>query len=969
MKKHLLAFVLVGLIILCSAVTGSSQMETYSDSLVNAKTNADAPANWMAAYDDIVKISTAGSVGTNPYGLKYYGDQLIVRTASTERAYNGYYWPNIPTTAGSPYAVRDGTTIMRSWVTTGNEITSFIDGQKLNANTIVRGLEKGTGMNSTGTHDTIFEMAVTVGDHYNPHLLRPTRNPDPTKYSTNPGEYGTNGKFSPGDTPFPASPEEAGIGKNGDPAAEAVYAKYKAAYNAWAIQSHSDLDVNNRFPWTELGYTYHWGQAQNVPAKLSEVQGLSEFILLGGTGNSDSTKTPSGTNEEGKVVVVGIYATQSYIYTKNDGTQLSNAADAQYGNGFASFNVTGPCNTLWAGAAFQVGARRDAGSPHTIIIGPEGLISTAENPGQGILVSSQDYTVTNAGSITANPDTKKFNIAGTENIALLFKGDAAPYSSQNRVLKNTLINSGTITSPGANGTAVESWAGDTEIINYGMITGTGTGYAIKTGAGNDTVTINGGRIDGSIDLGTGSNRFNFTLNKDTATSALIVNANTITLEGSTIAVNIARTGNIIRNNDLFLIVDAAKPILYDTKLSILNDSALPMITFTDLRSADNLKLYFAAARDNTFYTLRAGNTSLGFVLDSLANTATGDMATVIEDLDFSGNPISARQMEPTVNNGLIQTSFGIVGQYNNTVLNRIGQVQACRTEDVSMTGVSTCHETAKNAAWVQGFGSYLHQGNTGTNKGYTANVWGVSLGYDRFLSENVIAGFSFGSARNTMTTHDVNTRTDADSYQGSLYGSLARDAYYIDAILSFAYNRYDASRHIVFGGINRTAKSNYGGYQYSGYLEGGYAFKMKGVLLTPLMSLQMMHLNVEDYTETEAGALNLKVDRQSYHLFQTGLGVKVAYPILKKSVRITQELHAKWLYDFAGDAQEITSSFTGGGASFVTKGVDPSRSSGSIGAKLTIMTPINWSVSLNYDFETKPYFYGHHGWINLQYEF
>ncbi len=536
-------------------------------------------------------------------------------------------------------------------------------------------------------------------------------------------------------------------------------------------------------------------------------------------------------------------------------------------------------------------------------------------------------------------------------------------------MKNTLINSGTITAPGANGTAVESWAGDTEIINSGMITGTGTGYAIKTGAGNDTVTINGGRIDGSIDLGTGANRFNFTLNKDTATSALIVNANTVTLEGSTIAVNIARTGNIIRNNDLFLIVDAAKPILYDTKLSILNDSALPMITFTDLRSADNLKLYFAAARDNTFYTLRAGNASLGFVLDSLANTATGDMATVIEDLDFSGNPISARQMEPTVNNGLVQTSFGTIGQYNNTVLNRIGQVQACRTEDVSMTGVSTCHETAKNAAWVQGFGSYLHQGNTGTSDGYTANVWGVSLGYDRFLSENVIAGFSFGSARNTMTTHDVNTRTDADSYQGSLYGSLARDAYYIDAILSFAYNRYDASRHIVFGGINRTAKSNYGGYQYSGYLEGGYAFKMKGVLLTPLMSLQMMHLNVEDYTETEAGALNLKVDRQSYHLFQTGLGVKVAYPILKKSVRITPELHAKWLYDFAGDAQEITSSFTGGGASFVTKGVDPSRSSGSIGAKLTIMTPTNWSVSLNYDFETKPDFYGHHGWINLQYEF
>src|SRR5690606_13482221 len=146
--------------------------------------------------------------------------------------------------------------------------------------------------------------------------------------------------------------------------------------------------------------------------------------------------------------------------------------------------------------------------------------------------------------------------------------------------------------PGANGTAVAAWAGDTEIINSGTITGTGTGYANRTGAGNDTLTINDGQIDGSIDLGTGTNRFNFTLNKDMATSALIVNANTDTLKGNTLAVNVTRTGNNIRNNDSFLIVDAVQPILYNAKLSILTDSALPMITFSDWRTADNLNLYF-----------------------------------------------------------------------------------------------------------------------------------------------------------------------------------------------------------------------------------------------------------------------------------------------------------------------------------------------------------------------------------------
>lgn len=934
-------------------------METFDQSVVNAHANAAAPAGWIPPSADMFKVSAAGSVGANPYGLQYYGNpannQLIVRTVSTERAYNGYYPPNIPTTAGSNYTIFGNKDVMSSWVTTGKEMTGFIDGQGLTAGTINKGLERGLGMPDKGTHDAIFEMAVTVGDTANPNLLRPTRNPNPTVYSTNPADHGTSANF-------PATAQAAGIGAGA--AADAVFANYQKAYTDW---------MTANYPWTQLGYTYYWGQAANKPANLSEVQGMSEFILLGGAGGSDPSKTPSATDESGNVVVVGIYATQSYIYTKNDGTQLSNAVGAQYGNGFASFNVTGPCNTLWAGRDFQVGASLNpAALPNTINIAAGGSIAG----GQGILVGSQNYTVTNAGSITANAGAgaKKFNVAGSENIALLFKGDthATPGT-----LKNTLINSGTITAPGANGTAVAAWAGDTVIVNTGTIIGTGTGYAIQTGAGNDTLTVNGGEIAGRVDLGTGTDnvnvpagssaRFTFALNTD-APAAAQIKSQTVAIADNTTTVAVRTTGtNNIKNNDQFLIADATTLTLDPTKLSVVNDPALPMVTFSPQTSGN--QLFLAALRDSAFYGQRVGNASLGFVLDGLANTATGDMAFVLGALDSSGDPAGAMQMQPTVNNGPIQASFGTVSQYTNTVLDRIGQVVAARTEGIGMTGISTGDETAQSGVWAQGFGSYLHQGATGTINGYTADVRGISFGYDRHLFQNMIAGFSGGFARNNVTTNDVNTRTDADSYQGSLYGSLAKDTWYLDAILSFAYNRYDASRHIVFAGIDRTAKSNYGGYQYSGYFEGGYTFKTSGLLLTPLVSLQAMRLNLDDYTETEAGALNLKIDRQRYNLFQTGLGAKVACPVIKKSLRITPELHAKWLYDFAGDAQQATSTFTGGGASFVTTGFEPPRSSGNIGAKLTIMTQSNWSVSLNYDFEMKQDFYSHNGWVNLRYEF
>jgi hypothetical protein len=734
-------------------------METFAQSVANAHANAAEPqgtlGRWIPAADSMFKVATAGSVGANPYGLNYYNNQLIVRTASKNNNYNGYYPGTTPTTAGSNYAIFGSKSVMQAWVTTGKGMTEFVDGQGLTSETLVKGIERGLGMPDDGTHDAIFEMAVTVGDTANPYLLRPTRNPDPTQFSTDPAKHGTNAAF-------PATAQAAGIGTGA--AADAVYANYKKAYTDW---------MTANYPWTQLGYTYYWGQAANKPENLSEVQGMSEFILLGGAGNSDPTKTPSGTNESGNVVVVGIYASQSYIYTKNNG---------QYGNGFASFNVTGPCNTLWAGKAFQTGASLNpAALPNKITIAAGGAIAG----GQGILVGSQNYEVTNAGSITANAGAKKFNVAGSENIALLFKGDthAAPGT-----LKNTLINSGTITAPGANGTAVAAWAGDTVIVNTGTIigtgTGTGTGYAIKTGAGNDTLTVNGGEIAGRVDLGTGTDnvnvpagssaRFTFALNTD-APAAAQIKSQTVAIADNTTTVAVRATGTTnIKNNDQFLIADATTLTVDPAKLSVINDPAFPMFTFSPQTSGS--RLFLTALRDTAFYGQRVGNASLGFILDSLANTATGDMAFVLGALDSSGDPAGAKQMQPTVNNGPIQASFGTVSQYTNTVLNRIGQVVAARTEGIGMTGISTGDETAQSGVWAQGFGSYLHQGATGANQGYTADVWGISFGYDRHLFQNMIAGFSGAFARNNVTTNDVNTRTDADSYQGSLYGSLAKDA-------------------------------------------------------------------------------------------------------------------------------------------------------------------------------------------------
>ncbi len=888
----------------------------YPESVQLAIGHAANPAGWLAP-----SLFVIGPDAPASQGLTYDANgALIVRTAAGS-------WNFRSTFVGQPdYKIFNtaNPTGTATWVTTGNDATNFLIRNGATGATVTKLLERGLGMDTAGTHHAIIEFAVAPT---NSNLQRPTRNPDITRYL--PAAYGTGAPFV----------QPAGM-------SDTAYANFKAYYDYWMGEAYSS-DPKKMFPWTQLGYTFFWGNGFT----REQITGMSEFIMLGGT----------------DVGINGIYATQSYLYTRNDGTGFSAAENAQFGNGFASFKIDGSCDTLWAGHRFQKNVLRDAATPNRIIIENNGSVSG----GQGLLIWSLNYDVVNDGLIDG-ATIDKFNIPGTANVAVLFEGDTGTASGVPVLTGvNRIANSGTISSPG---TAIRAKAGDTLITNNAGGIISGGKYAVQTGGGNDAVTVNGGAIAGDIDLGAGSDAllvtgagdamFTFALSRDTAASARVANVETVTIaDNTTLAAKVTGTGNI-RDNDRFLIVDAPSLTVNPAGLAIQNDSALPMIAFSAEKSGTRLAL--VAARDNRYYERRSGNAQLGAVIDSLANTATGDMAAVIGVLDGSGSAGNARQLEPKVDQGAIQAGYETIRQFNNTVTSRIDQVLAGRT---GMAGVSGSDEPARHGLWAQGFGSRLRQGTRGESDGYDANIRGASFGYDRFLFPHLMVGFGGGYARNNVTTGDTDTRTDADSYQGNFYGSFTIGATYLDGVASYVYNRYDARRHIAFGAIDRVAKSDYAGRQYSGYLEGGHTFTENGLDLTPLVSLHYLRLHVNGYTETDAGDLSLAVESQDYSLFQTGLGAKLAYPILRQASRIIPEVSVKWLYDFVGDRQQSISQFIGGGASFATKGFDPAQSSYIAGAKLTLLTKANVTFALSYDFEKKADFSGHSGYVNLRYAF
>jgi len=104
-------------------------------------------------------------------------------------------------------------------------------------------------------------------------------------------------------------------------------------------------------------------------------------------------------------------------------------------------------------------------------------------------------------------------------------------------------------------------------------------------------------------------------------------------------------------------------------------------------------------------------------------------------------------------------------------------------------------------------------------------------------------------------------------------------------------------------------------------------------------------------------------------VLESGLGLKVAYPVVVKGITITPDIHAGWYYDYIGDKAQITSKFTGGGASFETKGTDPAQHSFDVGTQVTLLTKDDVSLILLYDLELKEDFHAHSGAVTVKYDF
>jgi len=399
----------------------------------------------------------------------------------------------------------------------------------------------------------------------------------------------------------------------------------------------------------------------------------------------------------------------------------------------------------------------------------------------------------------------------------------------------------------------------------------------------------------------------------------------------------------------------------------------PRVLFTDSDSGGNNIL--TANRATTGFASLANNPNaqaLGVVLDNETSPST-DMNNVLNTLEFASNAQTTAALNtlgPVVDRGVFDTSMSSVNNFMGASVARVQSVASMAS--IGNSGVSTGDENPLNGLWAKQYGGYINQGTRDGIVGYNAWNTGTAVGLDHLLANNITVGASLGYAYGNIHADENSASTFSNSAEATIYAGYQGEShpYFIDAAGTFANNWYNGERSINVVNINRTADSRYQGQQSSIYLDGGYKFDVgHSVVLTPITSLQWTHLALGSYSESNAGDLNLMVNRQSYNVLESGLGASISSELKYDWVNITPEFHAKWLYDFINDDMVVTSAFTGGGASFTSRGASPARNAADIGGSLTFDLKNDVSLIAGIDTEVKDNFMGVYGSISLRYKF
>ncbi|BBM50656.1 autotransporter domain-containing protein [Leptotrichia wadei] len=260
----------------------------------------------------------------------------------------------------------------------------------------------------------------------------------------------------------------------------------------------------------------------------------------------------------------------------------------------------------------------------------------------------------------------------------------------------------------------------------------------------------------------------------------------------------------------------------------------------------------------------------------------------------------------------------------------------------------------KFGLWISGLGANGKLKQDGYGKGDT-KVYGGQVGVDKQFGENLILGTALSYSKADVKFDRYGGKSDANNFGISLYGRLGNKdiPVYLQGRLGIGFVDSDVERNIILSNNDYTrAKINHNDKVYSGYLETGYDVKNANgdFVVTPFVGLTHDTVQRGSFSE-EKSQFGLTADKKNYNQTAALVGLRVGKAVNWKSgSKTTFQGYVTHQRAFNKQDLSFDARYTGlPGATFKVKGIGLAKNKtwAGVGALTEVNKDFGWYV--NYD--------------------
>ncbi|MFC4278541.1 autotransporter outer membrane beta-barrel domain-containing protein [Achromobacter aloeverae] len=584
---------------------------------------------------------------------------------------------------------------------------------------------------------------------------------------------------------------------------------------------------------------------------------------------------------------------------------------------------------------------------------------------------------------------------GTSTVAIApGAGNAFTYDYALRNLASVEIGAGTTTLTGAS-----TYTGPTSVDTGGALVVNGSvASAVNVGSG---ATLAGTGTVGSTTLASGS-----TLSPGAMSAAGVSSIGTLTVNGD---LTFAQGSTYAVQADP---ASTASDLVHVTGLTTLAGSVVhigtdgsyaPFRSYTILTSDGGLSGTFGSVQSNyAFLTptlaYTANNVDMTLERNDTSFEALGmtrNQRAVARSLDGLPLSNSLYQQVVTLSGGDAAKAFNLLSgeahASNVTALQTVsttavslplshlranmdaGMLPGRPTADLGKGDASSLPTSGAYPVWVQVFGNWNKVGGSDGIAKTSGTDGGVYIGADRDVGGGLRLGGALGYTGSHLSTRDVDSKADVDSYTATLYGGKAYAAGPGQIRLSggAAYTWHDLStkRGVNAGTINQTLTADYSGSTSQLFAELGYKLPIADrASVEPFVGAVWSDMRLRGFSES-GGSAALDGESERNQTTTTTLGLHASTDFNAGEMAGTLRATVGWRHAFGDVQPRTTLALQGSDTSYSVAGAPIARNAMALELGAEVAVTRSTKVSLTYAGQYGSGNYQNTGLVNVSYRF